>query len=129
MSRSTWSAGAVAALLTISAVATATTGASAQDDDRSTKPFTMAVIGDIPYGDAQIAAFPGRIDDLNAAPDVQMVTHLGDIKSGSSKCTDEYFQMIKTQFDRLEDPLVYTPGDNEWTDCHRANNGGYDPLE
>jgi hypothetical protein len=24
---------------------------------------------------------------------------------------------------------VYTPGDNEWTDCHRANNGAYDPLE
>jgi hypothetical protein len=24
---------------------------------------------------------------------------------------------------------VYTPGDNEWTDCHRANNGGYDPYE
>ncbi len=21
------------------------------------------------------------------------------------------------------------PGDNEWTDCHRANNGSYDPLE
>ena len=30
---------------------------------------------------------------------------------------------------RFNDPLVYTPGDNEWTDCHRANNGKYDPLE
>ena len=37
--------------------------------------------------------------------------------------------MIKTQFDRFADPLVYTPGDNEWTDCHRANNGSYNPLE
>ncbi|MDQ3722972.1 MAG: hypothetical protein M3376_07885, partial [Actinomycetota bacterium] len=27
------------------------------------------------------------------------------------------------------DPLVYTPGDNEWTDCHRASNGGYLPTE
>ena len=26
-------------------------------------------------------------------------------------------------------PFVYIPGDNEWTDCHRANNGSYDPLE
>jgi hypothetical protein len=24
---------------------------------------------------------------------------------------------------------VYTPGDNEWTDCHRSNNGKFDPLE
>jgi len=26
-------------------------------------------------------------------------------------------------------PLVYVPGDNEWTDCHRINNGGYNALE
>jgi hypothetical protein len=26
-------------------------------------------------------------------------------------------------------PLVYVPGDNDWTDCHRRSNGGYDPLE
>src|SRR5690606_35598316 len=25
--------------------------------------------------------------------------------------------------------LVYTPGDNEWTDCHRSRAGGFDPLE
>src|SRR3978361_802695 len=37
--------------------------------------------------------------------------------------------MIKADFDRFRDPLVYTVGDNEWTDCHRPNNGGYNPLE
>lgn len=25
--------------------------------------------------------------------------------------------------------MIYVPGDNEWTDCHRRNNGGYDNLE
>jgi len=25
--------------------------------------------------------------------------------------------------------VVYVPGDNEWTDCHRINNGGYNALE
>jgi hypothetical protein len=60
---------------------------------------------------------------------VQLIDHLGDIKSGSSLCTDAYFASIKTQFDRVQDPLVYTPGDNEWTDCHRPNNGSYNPLE
>lgn len=25
--------------------------------------------------------------------------------------------------------MVYVPGDNEWTDCHRLNNGGMHPLE
>ena len=36
---------------------------------------------------------------------------------------------MKTQFDKFADPFVYTIGDNEWTDCHRANNGAYNPLE
>ncbi|PVV25022.1 MAG: hypothetical protein B6D74_04100, partial [gamma proteobacterium symbiont of Ctena orbiculata] len=26
-------------------------------------------------------------------------------------------------------PFIYTPGDNEWTDCHRVNAGEYQPLE
>jgi hypothetical protein len=38
---------------------------------------------------------------------------------------------IRTLFDNFKDPFVYTPGDNEWTDCHVAskNNGLYTPTE
>ena len=56
---------------------------------------------------------------------VSLVMHLGDIKNGSSVCSTEYFEQIRNDFDGFEDPFVYTPGDNEWTDCHRANNGAY----
>jgi hypothetical protein len=119
-------------MASVVAVGALTTTASAQPDetnDRDDQAFTFAVIGDIPYGDAQIARFPKVVDQINADPAVQLVDHLGDIKSGSSQCTDEYFSMIRTQFDRFVDPLIYTPGDNEWTDCHRPNNGSYNPLE
>ncbi|MFA9271509.1 MAG: metallophosphoesterase, partial [Baekduiaceae bacterium] len=90
---------------------------------------TVGIFGDTPYGATQVANFPKDIDDLNADPDVDWLVHVGDIKSGSTQCTDAYFAQIRAQFDRLADPLVYTPGDNEWTDCHRTNNGAYDPLE
>ncbi|MCU1630287.1 MAG: hypothetical protein JWP64_5236 [Pseudonocardia sp.] len=105
------------------------TGTALAKEKPAKDTFTFAVIGDIPYGDAQIAAFPEVVDQINADPAVQLVGHLGDIKSGSSVCGDAYFGTIRTQFDRFADPLVYTPGDNEWTDCHRPNNGGYNPLE
>jgi hypothetical protein len=91
--------------------------------------FTFAVIGDIPYGDAQLANFPKVVAQLNADREVRWVTHLGDIKNGSSLCSNEYFQLIKDDFDKFADPLVYTIGDNEWTDCHRPNNGPFNPLE
>ena len=93
------------------------------------RDHTFAVIGDIPYGADEIASFPRNIAQINADPAVSLVVHLGDIKNGSSQCTDEYFSMIRKDFDQFRDPLVYTIGDNEWTDCHRPNNGGYDPLE
>jgi hypothetical protein len=129
---------AAAALLPaspVSASASASAPASASASHRGHPEkhrhdeFTFAVIGDIPYGDAQIANFPNVIKQINADPQVQFVDHLGDIKSGSTVCSDSYFAQIKAQFDTFEDPLVYTVGDNEWTDCHRPNNGSYNPLE
>jgi len=83
----------------------------------------------VPYGDELQARFPEFIAGINADPDVQMVTHLGDIKSGSTTCDDTRYATIRRDFDGFADPLVYTPGDNEWTDCHRVNNGAYHPLE
>src|SRR5262245_15558635 len=95
------------------------------------KPVTYAVIGDVPYLPFATATdrFPTLISAINADPAVQRVIHVGDIKSGSSVCSDAWFQSIATAFATFSDPLVYAIGDNEWTDCHRANNGGYNPLD
>ena len=115
---------AVAAItvLTLSAAAASPAAGSAEHG------YTFAVIGDIPYGDAQIANFPNVIAQINADPSVEWVDHLGDIKDGSSVCSDEYFQMIKSDFDQFSDPLVYTVGDNEWTDCHRTEQRRLQPA-
>jgi hypothetical protein len=91
--------------------------------------YQFAVFGDFPYTPAQLTVFPAVVDQFNRDRGLRFVAHLGDIKSGSTQCTDEYFTRIRTQFDRFRAPLVYAVGDNEWTDCHRPNNGGYDPLE
>ena len=91
--------------------------------------MTIAVIGDVPYGEDQEARFGELVDAINRDPHVELAAHLGDIKSGSTTCTDERFAAIADHFADFKDPLVYTPGDNEWTDCHRVNNGSFNPLE
>jgi hypothetical protein len=121
-----WHLAGVTAVAVALTVTTLTVPAAASEEDRA---YTFAVIGDIPYGDAAIARFPANIAQINADPAVQWVDHLGDIKNGSSVCSDGYFQLIRKDFDQFTDPLVYTVGDNEWTDCHRPNNGAYNPLE
>jgi Calcineurin-like phosphoesterase len=103
--------------------------ASAVPVRQSTDPLDIAVIGDVPYGDVARAQFPAFVDAINADPKVRLVVHVGDIKSGSDLCSDEILEYDARQFARFADPLVYAIGDNEWTDCHRANNGSYNPLE
>jgi hypothetical protein len=102
-----------------------------QGEEDSDSAYTLAVIGDTPYGPVKLAEFPALVAKINADPRVRLVAHLGDIKAGkNSLCTNEYFDMIRGLFDGFVDPFAYTPGDNEWTDCHSSKgNGSYTPTE
>jgi hypothetical protein len=92
--------------------------------------FSFVALGDLPYGAPEKAYGPYRalIDRINTV-DAKFSIHVGDFKSGSTLCSDEEFANQLEHFQRFKAAVVYTPGDNEWTDCHRANNGKYDPLE
>jgi hypothetical protein len=97
--------------------------------------FTYAVYGDAPYGvnptdTSETDATPAFIDAVNADPSVSTVVHVGDIHSGKQYCTEAYDRQIADLWNGFADPLVYTPGDNEWTDCHKAAEGGgtYNPT-
>ncbi len=116
---------ALAALSAATALLASTT--PAQADQSKPGHYSFAVIGDVPYGADQIAKFPSWIGQINAAHP-EFTIHVGDIKNGSSRCDDAYYSLIRSDFDLFQNPLVYTPGDNEWTDCHRVNNGAYEPL-
>jgi hypothetical protein len=121
---------AVAALIASVCVTSGVASAGSGDtQDSSAKRLTIAVTGDVPYGTDQEAGFEQLIAAINNDPKVRIAAHLGDIKSGSVTCTNERFQAIADAFATFEDPLIYTPGDNEWTDCHRVNNGAFNPLE
>jgi len=87
------------------------------------------LLGDTPYGDDQRAQFPALVERINADPAVRMVLHAGDVKNGSSTCDDARFADLAALYGTFRDPFVLTPGDNEWTDCHRAAAGGYLPTE
>jgi hypothetical protein len=92
-------------------------------------PFALALIGDMPYGSAREAPFARLVTEINRDNDVDFVMHAGDIKAGSERCDNS---LITHRFELYQDfqrAFLYTPGDNEWTDCHRVNNGQYNPLE
>jgi hypothetical protein len=127
---------AALALLSFAVLATAGDG---KGDLRSggDGPLTMAVYGDAPYSNVaadwtktppnetgQFDATPAFIDAVNADKKVKLVLFAGDIHSGKQPCTFAYDRSIADLWSTFRDPLVYTPGDNEWTDCHKSGEGG-----
>ena len=114
----------------------ATIALADKDDDKNYANgygrFEFALIGDVPYGVRPGEAYPpfdALIDEVNDNRKLKWVLHAGDIKGGSSLCSDEMFQDRLYRYNKFYKPVVLTPGDNEWTDCHRVAAGEYQPLE
>lgn len=91
------------------------------------QPLRFFAVGDAPYSSAEEGPFRRLLDDAAAAsPD--FIVHVGDIKGGSQPCSDARDRGVASLFAALPVPVLYTPGDNEWTDCHRRAAGLRDPL-
>lgn len=90
--------------------------------------FTFAAFGDTPYTEDEEAHFISMIAAMNRAP-LAFAINVGDFKNGWSPCTDALFAQRREWFALLHHPLVYAPGDNEWTDCWRPLGAASDPVE
>jgi hypothetical protein len=104
-----------------------TTGSESR---QASSTFTFALIGDLGYLPEEQPSVDNVLRDINAFP-LAFVVHVGDLahpRFGS--CTNELWARRFAEFQALAHPLIYTPGDNEWTDCHDEQGAkGYDPLE
>ena len=122
----------IAAALIAAGIGTSTSaiaGNGTPINANSADVLTLAVYGDAPYGTtptdtAEFAATPAFIDSINSDPHVSLVVHVGDIHSGKQYCTEAYDRAVFGLWGAFKDPLVYTPGDNEWSDCHKNAEGG-----
>jgi hypothetical protein len=122
----------IAALTATTTPLTTQAGQDREDGGRDGGVLKVALWGDEFYNDDP-AAKADQIDQTIAsmnAHHLDFTLFAGDTKNGSSLCTDQAIgQDVAEIFNRLDAPTLYTLGDNEWTDCHRTNNGSYDPLE
>jgi hypothetical protein len=111
-------------------------------DDHHDGRMTIAVFGDWPYSQNLLNTAPLLLNSVNNDRDVSLVLHVGDIHSGSMACTSAgilppipasnpgWNQQIYALFQQFKMPMVYTPGDNEWTDCHKSKeHSSGDPLK
>lgn len=106
-----------------------------RDDDHGT--YAIGLWGDLPYSDVQaLTGVPNLIADMNRH-ELAFTVHDGDLKGGNGTpgsitptvCSDALYVQALGFFNSLRAPAVFTPGDNDWTDCDRPSNGGFSSLE
>ncbi len=88
--------------------------------------FSFAALGDSPYFPWKDVQFRLVLRSLDAH-DLSWVLHVGDIFW--RPCSDELYRRHLGWFNGLRHPVIYTPGDNEWTDCWETGSGGFAPRE
>lgn len=90
--------------------------------------FAFAALGCLPYGPNSFEDFERVLAEIDRHRPAFAV-HLGDIKGGGEPPAVAHYERVCAAFDAMETPLVYTPGDNEWTDVIRESNGSQNQLE
>jgi hypothetical protein len=99
--------------------------------------YAIGLWGDVPYSDLQATqGVPNLIADMNAQ-NLAFSVHTGDLKAGNSTpnsvtpttCSNELYTQALNYFNALKAPAIFTPGDNDWTDCDRPSNGGFNSRE
>ncbi|MGH9001896.1 MAG: hypothetical protein ACRDYV_02090, partial [Acidimicrobiia bacterium] len=100
-------------------------GAVADEDGDPPERFEIGVVGDWGYEPYQRQWLPRLVDTMNGAG-LAFSVHDGDTGVPPGSCQRDADFANRTLFDRFRHPLIYTPGDNEWTDCWRS---GADPLQ
>jgi hypothetical protein len=122
-------------VLLLSAAGLGTAMANDGDDDEDT--YAIGLWGDLPYSDVQATTgVPNLIADMNAHR-LKFTVHDGDLKAGNSiansatptTCSDVLYVQALGYFNALRAPAMFTPGDNDWTDCDRPSNGGFNSRE
>jgi hypothetical protein len=88
--------------------------------------FAFGVYGDGPYEPWEQGRWRRVLADV-ASTDVAWLIHLGDLFW--YPCSDEMYARRARELAAVPHPVVYTPGDNEWSDCWQSRPGGWDPLD
>jgi hypothetical protein len=92
--------------------------------------YAIGLWGDLPYSDVQeTVGLPNLFADMNRA-DLEFTVHDGDLKAGSgTPCDNALYARALGWFNSLRGAAMFTPGDNDWADCDRPANGGFNSRE
>lgn len=89
--------------------------------------FSFAVIGNVPHGPTEEASVRAMLDNI-ADGDAAFIIHDGNLKGEHEACSDALLSERIALLNSSAKPLIYVPGDNDWTDCGLRAAGGFNAI-
>jgi hypothetical protein len=121
--------GAVVVATTAKAPVAQANGHDRDGDNWGPQRYSVALWGDMPYNALGKQQYPALLADVNAS-NIALSFFDGDLKAGGDgPCTDaNLYTPAVAYFASLKKPMIWVPGDNDWTDCWgRYGAGTFEP--
>lgn len=87
----------------------------------------FVALGDAPNSSEEYPLYKSLIKNINAIKP-SLVVHVGDTHN-RKVCSNKEIERIRGYMNDFAAPVLYTPGDNDWTDCGGARDGNFNSLE
>lgn len=92
-------------------------------------PYTFAVISGALTKPADESVAQRLIEAIGRAPGLSFVVYDGNLKGRHEACTDDLYGRRHAILAAARIPLVFVPGQRDWTNCTSTSSVSIDPLE
>lgn len=91
--------------------------------------YSFAVLAGTMQSPADEAPTQRLIDAIGRERDLSFIVYDGNLRGPKETCHDSLFERRQALLEAARPPLIFIPGQYDWTDCGTPEAGGFDPVE
>jgi hypothetical protein len=91
--------------------------------------YRFAVLAGTMQSPADEAPTQRLIDAMSRDHDLSFIVYDGNLRGPKETCHDSLFERRQALLEAARPPLVFIPGQYDWTDCGTPAAGSFDPVE
>jgi hypothetical protein len=91
--------------------------------------YSFAVLAGTMQNPADEAPTQRLIDAIGRERDLSFIVYDGNLRGPKETCSDSLYERRQSLLEAARPPLVFIPGQYDWTDCGTPEAGGFDPVE
>ncbi|MGA7777982.1 MAG: hypothetical protein WCA85_09770 [Paraburkholderia sp.] len=91
--------------------------------------YSFAVLAGTMQSPEDEAPTQRLIDAIGRDRNLSFIVYDGNLRGPKETCRDSLFERREGLLEAARPPLIFLPGEYDWTDCGTPDAGGFDPVE